>query len=311
MTASDSSKSARSRRVRGWQSPLWLGLWMLVGVCIAQAAQRRADEARFRTGSTTDRVAPHAPTLKLASLGQATLVADLLWVRTVLAFADIHDDPTPDGVAWVGAMVDATAALDGRWRTVYFYGGSFLRVLGDIEHSDAIFQAGHGAMPEDSFFPFALGMNAFLYRQDTDAAFRWIATAAELPNAPNWYRGAAAGFVEEGGDRRAALRYLEEEIRSDQKPRVREALLVKYNGLLHDELVEQIAGHRQRFVEEFGQDIQEVSELGRLPTDPLEGEWVLAPDGRVRSSKREAVLRRQALLDERSMILLPVGQRPY
>ena len=284
---------------------------MVLGVLVSQVAQRSADEARFRTGPSTDRVAPHAPTLKLVSLGQPTLVADLLWVRTVLAFADIHDHPTPDGVIWVGAMVDSAAALDGRWRTIYFYGGSFMRVLGDIDHSDAIFRAGHAAMPEDSFFPFALGMNAFLYRADLKEAFRWITTAAELPNAPNWYRTAAAGFVEEGGDRRAALRYLEEEMRADQKPQVREALLVKYNSLLHDELAEQIAQHRQKFVDRFGQDIRGVGELGRLPADPLGGEWVLAPDGLVRSSKREELVLRQAILDERSMVLLPVGQRPY
>jgi len=288
-----------------------MGLWMVLGVALSQVAQRSADEARFRTGPSTDRVAPHAPTLKLASLGQPTLVADLLWVRTVLAFADIHDDPTPDAVTWVGAMVDSTAELDGRWRTVYFYGGSFMRVLGDIDHSDSIFRAGHEALPEDSFFPFALGMNAFLYRQDLKQAFHWIATAAELPNAPDWYRTAAAGFVEEGGDRRAALRYLEEEMQADQKPRVREALLVKYNSLLHDELVEQIAQHRKKYVERFDQDIQDVGELGRLPADPLGGTWVLAPDGQVRSSKREELLLRQAVLDERSMVLLPVGQRPY
>jgi hypothetical protein len=288
-----------------------MGLWMVLGMGLAQVAQRSADEARFRTGAAADRVAPHAPTLKLASLGQETMLADLIWVRTVLAFADIHDAPTPNDVQWVGAMVDAVAKLDGRWRTVYFYGGSFLRVLGDIDHSDKIFEAGHAAIPEDSFFPFALGMNAFLYRQDVKVAFRWIATAAELPNAPNWYRAAAAGFVEEGGDRRAALRYLEEEMRADQKPRVREALLVKYNTLLHDELVDQIDDHRQSYQARFQQDIQAIGELGQLPEDPLGGEWILAPDGRIRSSKREDLLCRKAILDERSMVLLPVGQRPY
>ena len=288
-------------------------LWGVLGLglLLAHRSHRVADEARFRHGASTDRVAPHAPSLRAASLGQPTLVADLMWVRTVLAFADIHDAPTPEGVEWVGAMVDTVCILDDEWRTAYFYGGSFMRVLGDIDHSDAIFEAGHKARPADPFFPFSLGMNAYLYRHDTKGALRWISTAADLPGAPSWYRSAVAGFIKEGGDRRAALHYLEEQLRSETRPRMREALDAKYKSLLHEELEDQVAAHRQKFRDTFGRDIQHVRELGTLPDDPLGGTWVLAPDGQVRSSVREAQLARGAVKDERGMILLPVGRRPF
>ena len=283
---------------------------MALGIMVSQWGRQYADEARYRGGSSSDRVALHPPTLKLVSMGQPTLLADLIWVRTVLAFADIHDEPTPEGVAWVTSMVKSVIELDGIWRTAFFYGGSFLRVLGDIDGSDAVFEAGHKALPDDPFFPFSLGMNAYLHRQDPEAAFRWVNIAANCPDAPNWYRTAAAGFVEEGGDRRTALRYLEEQMQIDQKPRVLAALRARYNELLHDELVDQIAKHRQRYIRQFGQDIDRVSELGRLPDDPLQGEWILAPDGQIRSSEREASLARQAVFSERSMVMLPVHERP-
>lgn len=305
--SSGSNVATRARFRSGW----WMVLWMGLGILVSQWGRQYADEARYRGGQSSDRVALHPPTLQLVSMGQPTLLADLIWIRTVLAFADIHDDPTPEGVAWVGSMVNSVAELDEIWRTAFFYGGSFLRVLGDIDGSDAVFEAGHKAFPDDSFFPFSLGMNAYLHRQDNEAAFRWVSIAANCPNAPNWYRTAAAGFVEEGGDRRTALRYLEEQMQIDQKPRVLAALRLRYNALLHDELVDQIAKHRQRYIRRFGQDIERVAELGRLPDDPLEGEWILAPDGVIRSSEREASLARQAVYSERSMILLPVNQRPY
>ena len=277
---------------------------------VAHQAHRAADEARFERHATTDRVAPHGPTLRAASMGQPTLVGDLLWVRTVLAFADIHDDPDPESVEWVGSMVDAVCALDPRWRTAYFYGGSLMRVLGAVDHSDAIFAAGHAALPNDSFFPFSLGMNAYLFRSDTEAALSWMSKAAALPGAPSWYSSAVAGFIEEGGGRRAALQYLEQELASEQRPKVREGLERKLESLLHDELAGEIAKHRERFRAHFGQDISAVSELGALPPDPLGGEWILAPDGVVRSSELEAQIARRAIVDERSMILLPMGQRP-
>jgi len=288
-----------------------IGVMLVGGLGLAHRAQRQADEARFRQDASVDRVAPHAPSIRMASLGQHTLVADLLWVRTVLAFAEIYVKPTPKGIEWLGAMVDTVCALDDSWRSAYFYGGSFLRVVGDIEHSDAIFKAGHQALPDDPFFPFSLGMNAYLARGDTEAALQWISVAAALPGAPDWYQAAVAGFIQEGGDRRAALHYLEEQRRTETRPRVREALDAKYRSLLHEELEAQIADHQDRFRAQFGREIEHVGELGRLPEDPLGGEWILAADGVVRSSVRESMLAKGAILDERSMILLPFGQRPF
>lgn len=289
---------------------LLIGGLVPVGLIIAHLAHRQVDEARFRYGASTDRVAPHPPSIQLASMGQPTLLADLMWVRTVLAFAEVHGEPSAAGIEWLSAMVETVYTLDGRWRTAYFYGGSFLRVLGDIEGSDVVFEAGHAALPNDPFFPFSLGMNAYLYHHDSAAAHRWVAAAADLPGAPNWYQSAAAGFIEEGGGREAALRYLEEQRRTETRPQVRRALDAKYDALLHEELEEQIAAHRRRFVERFGRDITSVQELGSLPADPLGGAWVLAPDGVVRSSVREARLAAEAVNDERAMILLPLARRP-
>jgi hypothetical protein len=232
-----------------------------------------------------------------------------MWVRAVLAFADIHDEPDDLSVAWVRSMIDAVNELDPKWRTGFFYGGSFMRVLGDIEGSDAVFTAGHKALPDDPFFPFSLGMNAYLYRQDIDEARPWIAKAAALPKAPAWYRAAVAAFFEEGKSRQTALRYLDRQLKEDQRPQVKEALERKRTMLLHDEYRDQIAKHRDKVEAGLGRPIADITELGTLPPDPYEAGWVVGPDEVVRSSEREARMATRAVKAERAMIQLPPAQR--
>lgn len=275
---------------------------MVGGAGLAHWSHRASDEARFARGVVADRVAPHAPTLRAASLGQPTLVGDILWVRAVLAFADIHANPDDISVAWVRSMIDAVNELDPQWRTGFFYGGSFMRVLGDIEGSDAVFTAGHEALPDDPFFPFSLGMNAYLFRQDIEEARPWIAKAAALPKAPAWYQAAVAAFFEEGRSRRAALQYLDRQLAEDQRPQVKEALERKRAMLLHDEYRDQIAEHRVKVEAKLGRPITALSELGKLPADPYEAGWMLAPDGVVRSKSRDARLAIRAVKAERAMI---------
>jgi len=295
--------------LRRWALRLCVLSAMVGGGLLSHGAHRASDEVRFARGVVADRVAPHAPTLRAASLGQPTLVGDIFWLRAVLAFADIHDNPDKLSVAWVRAMVSAVNELDPHWRTGFFYGGSFMRVLGDIEGSDEVFAAGHAAMPNDPFFPFSLGMNAYLFRQDIDEARPWISKAASLPDAPAWYRAAVAAFFEEGKSRRAALEYLDRQLKEDQRPQVKEALERKRAMLLHDEYRDQIADHRNKVEQHLGRPIADVAELGKLPSDPYEAGWVLAPDGVVRSTTREALLATRAVKNERAMILLPPSKR--
>lgn len=293
---------------------VWLR-WTVFGLAlaafggVAHTSHRRVDELRFAPDARPDRVAPDGQVLAVASLGQRVLVGDLLWVRTILAFADIYETPDPLSVSWVRSMVDAVIVLDPQWRTSYFYGGTLMRVLGDIDSSDRVFRAGHAALPNDPFFPFSIGMNAYLHRDDIEGAAPWLAKAAELPGAPAWYRAALAGLMEEGGTRRAALDYLDRQLQEDQKPQVRKALVEKRRALLHDELVDRITEHRGRFQRRFGRDIRDISELGDLPDDPYQVGWVLAPDGVIRSQFREDFLRQKAVADERQMLLLPLVLR--
>jgi hypothetical protein len=273
------------------------------GMALAHWSQRAADLRRFGNDDPESWVQPDGRALRVAAMGQRTLAADVVWVRSLLYFAETLDRPTPLKRQWQRASLEAVTTLDPGWRTPYFYGGSFLRLLGDIDGSDVILKRGMAWLPGDAYFPFAVGMNAFLYRDDPDTAARYVAFAAELPGAPDWYRSAAAGILEGHGQRRAALRYLDEQLALADRPAAIEALLRKKRDLVHDELVSLFAERRAALLQERGADIQRPEDLGELPPDPHGAGWIIAPDGVVRSAAAERALAARLMSKERRTVL--------
>jgi hypothetical protein len=202
----------------------------------------------------------------------------------------------------------AVAELDPAWRTVYLYGGGLLRVVGDLDGSDALFERGMRALPEDPYFPFALAMNHYLYRQDPARAAALVQQAARLPGAPAWYPAAAAAFLDQQGQRAVAARYIDEQLQSETRPEVLRALEGRKALLVHDELSAQMS---QRLGELRQADpAAGLEALGPLPEDPLGQEWVVGVDGRVRSRVQEDRLAQDALSMERAL-MVPVGAPPF
>ena len=282
---------------------LFLGLSAAAGWG-AHHFQLWVDQVRPEPGTAEARVfQPNAATTKVAVLDFDGLAADLMWVRTVLAFADIYDHQSAEGARWLNNMLDTVTVLDPPWRTAYFYGGSMLRTVGDIEGSDRIFERGAEHLPNDAFFPFSIAMNAYLYKKDLDRAVKFMHQAAELPNAPPWYRWASAAFLDRGGRRKAALRYLEEQIRTERDPTILEQLKARYAGVVHDELVDQFEAAREEYRKARGVDVTRPEELGTLPPDPLGGHWIISVDGTIRSDVREQALREKAERQERNLLL--------
>jgi hypothetical protein len=283
-----------------------------LGVAAAHGAHRSADRVRHdRSDETRTLYQPRGEALRVAAMGQHVLVADAMWVRAVLQFADLLEHPTDTNTRWVEATLHAIAALDPQWRTVYFYGGSFMRLMGDTDGSDQLFEMGRSQLPDDPYFPFALGMNAYLLRDDRAAAQVWLSRAAAMKGAPPWYHAAAAAFLEGKGERRAAIRYVEEQMADEARPAVLRSLSRKRQALMHDELSEQMTDELRAWEAQRNVRAPDLSVLGKLPEDPLGGEWIRAPDGVPRSSVRERLLDRRSRIDERQMLLLAEPERGF
>ena len=273
------------------------------GLWVAHQSQRVADLRRFGNDDPESWAQPDGRALRVAALGQHTHAADVVWVRALLYFAETLDHPSEVKRRWQRASLEAVTTLDPGWRTPYFYGGSFLRLLDDMDGSDLIFKRGMAWLPNDAYFPFAVGMNALLYRGDPESAARYIGFAAEIPGAPDWYRSAAAGILEGHGQRRAALRYLDEQLALADRPAAVAALTRKKRDLVHDELVSLFAERRAALLEQRGRDITRPDDLGELPADPYGEGWIIAPDGVVRSAAAERALAARLMSQERRSAL--------
>ena len=264
------------------------------------------DDVRRADGPIAQRVfMPSPDAMKVASLGYGSVVADLFWVRSVLLFVDFLENEDPKDAVWLHTVLKTVGILDPRWRTPFFYGGGMLRLLADVDASDDIYSDGMASFPEDAFFPFSIAMNAYLYRDDLDRTVVHLKRAAALPNAPKWYQSAAAGFINKKGERRSALKYVREQIEYANSDREREILEEKYKSLLHDEIVVGLEASREKLEASGKGPLRGLEPLGELPPDPLGGEWILAPDGEIRSNIRETEVARRAKNAGRTILVNP------
>jgi hypothetical protein len=275
---------------------------------LAHLVQRAADEHRHSTDIDTELLfLPSPATFQLATMGFHEPVADLLWVRAVLLFGERHgSDPDPRWGAWLAGMIEAIAALDPGWKTPYHYGGTMLRSIEAVDASDHIFELGAEAFPDDAYFPFSLGMNHYLLRGDAPTAVVWIEEAAGRPNAPNWYRVAAAGLLAKQDMRPVAIRFLEEQRETTTDPAILEMIEGRLTKLHHDHWVDTFEQVRARYRQRFGADIIEPADLEKLgltlPPDPYGERWIMGADGVLRSSAREREEAQKARDAERSLL---------
>ncbi len=275
---------------------------------LTHLVHRAADDTRRETTLENELLfLPSPTTFEVATMGYHEPVADLLWVRAVLLFAEFHEsDPDSDWGAWLAGMLEAIAALDPTWRTPYHYGGTMLRSVGAIDASDRLFTLGMEALPDDAYFPFALGMNQYLHRDDIEAAVHWINVAAERPSAPAWYRVAAAGLLAKQDMIPVAIRFLEDQRESTTDPALLEMIDERLRGLRHDRWVQVLEQARGAYRERFGADIESPADLERLgetlPPDPLGGQWIVGAQGSIISDVREAWSAEVARQHERALL---------
>lgn len=260
---------------------------VFLGLGSAHLAQRGNDAVRRQAGAEQDRFLPNPASMRVASMGQPTLVADALWIRAVLEFADCAMDPTPAKSEWVATMLLAVLELDPEWRTSAQYGGAMLRVVEQWDSAMVAFSVGEQAFPDDAFFPFSMGMTEYLRGGDVEIAYEHVARAAAIPGAPAWYSATAAQFLKTDGGHQAAIGYLQRQLAETTDPTLARYLRIKLGQLQHRRLAEELRVRIDAIESQIGRRLRSLDELGPLPPDPMGVGWHLSTDGYVRSKADE------------------------
>lgn len=279
--------------------------WLLCGLAAVPfvlMGGERADATRQARAIDDALVfVPDGDALLVASSGFAEPMADLLWIRAVLNFGERYGRGKADWVRWLGSMTTSVTTLDPTWRTPYFFGGDMLRVAGDVDAADALYDRAMSALPNDEWFPFSRGMNAFLYRNDPAEAARYLEKAARLPHAPTWYAGAAAAVRARTGAHEVAARFLEEQLNATTDPAVRSELHRQLAKVEQDRLVQTWSAACKAWRDAHGALArpEDLALLGFvLPENPRGDSWIVGRDGVVRSQASEIDRVRRVRIDE-------------
>ncbi len=278
-----------------------LAVVLLVG--FIHSGHRHTDAWAPRNGLTEELLyLPSGEFLQFATFGYEMLAADLLWVRATAMFGEGYGTDE-QWQLWLYHMINLATDLDPQFRAAYKYGGTMLRLDGLlVDQSNLIFQKGHEALPNEWYFPFAIAMNYFLYKDDRESAALYMEQAARSARAtenaieearargdlasslldarrkpPHYLANLAASLYSETEQLELGLTFLLEEHRQLPPSASRTAVEVKiletrYLIALRDAT----AMVEQYLLQEGGlpSTPQDLSVLGlELPADPLGGRW--------------------------------------
>jgi tetratricopeptide (TPR) repeat protein len=282
-------------------------LLIAVGLGAAKIAVGRRLNATASLAPYDIGYVPRARAARWLSLGHATLVANLYWLRAVQYIGD----PRADVRGWekLFPALDLVTDLDPRHGYAYQVGGNILAAAGRIDESNRLLEKGAANVPDRYILPFHRGVNAFMYAGDYALAGRWFERAATVPGAPLHMREAVMALYVKGNQADAAISFLEHMIAASGDAELRKALEEQLQqahleraALEIDEAVERYRERYQRLPRSV-HELSSASLLAAIPPDPYGGSWVLDEEGRAHSSVHARRVMRPMTATERSQSL--------
>lgn len=158
------------------------------------AARERSDQLLYL---------PNGQYLKIASLGQAPVLADMIYIWAIQYYSEYE---RADRFRYVEHVFgEVITELDPHYVDAYWLGALILIVeAGELERGLALLDQGFAANPDQWILPYLAGWECWLARQPGRAADYFDAAAA-TPGAPPTVRRIRAAMVSRAGDLETAL----------------------------------------------------------------------------------------------------------
>lgn len=151
---------------------------------------------------------PNGRLLKLLSLGQAPLLADVVYLWAIQHYSDYE---RTDRYAWVEHVFDGVITeLDPCYVDAYWLGGLILILeAGDLEAGLRLLDKGARNNPREWILPYLAGWECYRAGQK-DRAQSYFARATAVPGAPAILPRVIAGIEAQKGNLRQAIALWEE-----------------------------------------------------------------------------------------------------
>lgn len=233
---------------------------------------------------------PQGEVLKAASLGYHDLASDFLWLQAVQAMGERK--VSEEAGHWIYRALDIVTTLDPMFVQAYEAGGIALCTLVVLpEQSNALLEKGMRKNPQVWKLPFLLGFNYYFELGDDAKAAKYIAQAARLPGAPEYFAGLAARLYASSREPQTAIDFLaqmheqarDENVRQVLEHRLKEVIVERDLQLL-ERVISRYRELRMHPPDRL-EDLVGSGLLPELPRDPFGGTYIYSSQTQtVRSS---------------------------
>lgn len=263
---------------------------LMTSFLVAGVAGARLERlGEFRSEQDPLLYLPNGKYLKVASLGQASLLADLIYLWAIQYYSNYQQGDRYRYVEHVFGEV--IAELDPHYVDPYWVGALILTVEAqDLEAGLRLLDQGFSKNPDRWILPYLAGWECY-HAGDAERAASYFQTASGVPGAPAAVRRIQAGLANKAGDLRGALaRWVE--VRDDPGSDEQSITIAKrqIRGLQRradiaelQSAVDRFRIENQRFPASL-EELQQRAYISRVPRDPGDREYQYDPvRGRVAS----------------------------
>ncbi len=234
---------------------------------------------------------PDGEYLKVASLGQRELVADLLWLQAIQVMGERKVSEAAGH--WLYRAFDIITTLDPQFVRAYEAGGLALTTLVVLpEESNRLLMKGAQHNPMEWKLPFYLGINWYFEMFDDAKAAEFIAQASRLPGAPAGLVPMAANLFASAKSPQQAVDILAVAYQNTKDEEARKLLEIRLKIMLTERDLVVLEQAVERYRSTQGQlprrleDLVAAGLLAALPTEPGGGRYLYdSASGAVSSSE--------------------------